>query len=145
METEQQENHIQEVVETTTPEEPPPKKKRVLTEAQRLAFMKGREKRMMNLERKRQEKLEAIQEEEAVTEKETAPLIPTLKRQTNQIDESGSITELLKDIRDRLTPAAIAKPKRKYTRREKEPTEEIEEETQEVEEVIPPQKNFVWM
>lgn len=35
------------------------KPKRVLTEAQRLAFLKGREKRMANIERKRQEKLEA--------------------------------------------------------------------------------------
>lgn len=34
------------------------KPKRVLTEAQRLAFLKGREKRLANLERKRQEKLE---------------------------------------------------------------------------------------
>lgn len=38
---------------------PPTKPKKVLTEAQRLAFLKGREKRMANIERKRQEKLEA--------------------------------------------------------------------------------------
>ena len=38
-----------------------PKTKRVLTEAQRLAFMKGREKRLANIERRRQEKLEAIE------------------------------------------------------------------------------------
>lgn len=37
------------------------KPKKVLTEAQRLAFMKGREKRMANLEKRRQEKLEAQQ------------------------------------------------------------------------------------
>lgn len=35
------------------------KPKRVLTEAQRLAFMKGREKRMQNILRKREEKKEA--------------------------------------------------------------------------------------
>lgn len=34
------------------------KSKRVLTEAQRLAFLKGREKRMANIEKKRQERLE---------------------------------------------------------------------------------------
>lgn len=34
------------------------KPKRVLTEAQRLAFLKGREKRMANIEKKRLEKLE---------------------------------------------------------------------------------------
>lgn len=44
------------------------KPKRVLTEAQRLAFLKGREKRMANLERKRQEKIEA--------EEKTAPMAP---------------------------------------------------------------------
>lgn len=38
---------------------PPAKPKRVLTEAQRLAFIKGREKRLANLERKRMEKEEA--------------------------------------------------------------------------------------
>jgi hypothetical protein len=43
------------------------KPKRVLTEAQRLAFLKGREKRMANIERKRQEKLEAEDEEEQQT------------------------------------------------------------------------------
>lgn len=35
------------------------KPKKVLTEAQRLAFLKGREKRVANIERKRQEKIEA--------------------------------------------------------------------------------------
>jgi hypothetical protein len=35
------------------------KPKRVLTEAQRLAFLKGREKRMANIEKKRLEKLES--------------------------------------------------------------------------------------
>ena len=40
-----------------------PKPKKVLTEAQRLAFLKGREKRMANLEKKRLEKLEAFQQE----------------------------------------------------------------------------------
>lgn len=36
------------------------KPKRVLTEAQRLAFLKGREKRLANLERRRLEKMEAM-------------------------------------------------------------------------------------
>lgn len=50
---------VQQEVETTVETLLPAKPKRVLTEAQRLAFMKGREKRMANLERKRQEKAEA--------------------------------------------------------------------------------------
>ena len=41
----------------------PTKPKRVLTEAQRLAFLKGREKRMANIMKKREEKLEAEQME----------------------------------------------------------------------------------
>lgn len=39
------------------------KPKRVLTEAQRLAFLKGREKRMANIEKKRLEKLEVAETE----------------------------------------------------------------------------------
>lgn len=52
------------------------KPKRVLTEAQRLAFLKGREKRMANIERKRQEKLEA----ESVTEEDDAASPPVASR-----------------------------------------------------------------
>lgn len=54
----------------------PTKPKRVLTEAQRLAFLKGREKRMANIMKKREEKLEAEQMEfvdEPVPEVEAKP------------------------------------------------------------------------
>ncbi len=47
------------------------KPKRVLTEVQRLAFLKGREKRMANIEKKRQEKIE--QSEEIVAAAEPKP------------------------------------------------------------------------
>ncbi len=47
---------MDQVTTTTQVEEKP---KRQLTEAQRLAFMKGREKRLANLAKKREEKLEA--------------------------------------------------------------------------------------
>jgi len=40
------------------------KPKRVLTEAQRLAFLKGREKRMANIEKKKLEQQEMFVEEE---------------------------------------------------------------------------------
>lgn len=49
------------------------KPKRQLTEAQRLAFMKGREKRLANIEKRRQEKLE---QEKAQPVKEEIPSIP---------------------------------------------------------------------
>jgi hypothetical protein len=56
------------------------KPKRVLTEAQRLAFLKGREKRMANIEKKRLEKLEA---EQAEYKKEfTPPAEPPVKTNT---------------------------------------------------------------
>jgi hypothetical protein len=49
------------------------KPKRVLTEAQRLAFLKGREKRMANIEKKRLEKLEADQMELPAAPPKPAP------------------------------------------------------------------------
>lgn len=50
------------------------KPKRVLTEAQRLAFLKGREKRMANIEKKRLEKIEEFVPPDVV------PPVPKLKR-----------------------------------------------------------------
>jgi len=81
---------------TTTEEKP----KKVLTEAQRLAFLKGREKRMANLEMKRQQvKEETIEQtiEQPVVDAmdespktdspdESPPDPPVLKRQTNRLE-----------------------------------------------------------
>lgn len=53
--------------------EPAIKPKRVLTEAQRLAFLKGRETRMANLEKKRLEKEEALFVERTDTVPENNP------------------------------------------------------------------------
>lgn len=53
-----------------------PKPKKVLTEAQRLAFLKGREKRMANLEKKRLEKLEAFQQEPTPAQEPLPPPPP---------------------------------------------------------------------
>lgn len=63
--------------------------KKVLTEAQRLAFLKGREKRMANIERKRQEKLEAQQ---GGVEPEPTPK-PTKKRVKKEKPEPVSQPE----------------------------------------------------
>lgn len=58
------------------------KPKKVLTEAQRLAFLKGREKRMANLEKKRLADLEL-----ASASMSPPPPKPKLKRQTNKLEE----------------------------------------------------------
>jgi hypothetical protein len=52
---------------------PEQKPKKVLTEAQRLAFIKGREKRMQNIMLKKAEKEESREIEESKTETETEP------------------------------------------------------------------------
>jgi len=61
------------IVDPAQATEAPPKPKRQLTEAQRLAFLKGREKRMANIERKRQEKLEAEKEFSVQVQEEPQP------------------------------------------------------------------------
>lgn len=60
------------------------KPKKVLTEAQRLAFLKGREKRMANLEKKRLADLEI-----ASASMSPPPSKPKLKRQTNKLEENS--------------------------------------------------------
>jgi len=103
---------------TTTETEKP---KRVLTEAQRLAFLKGREKRMANIEKKRQEQLEQTQTpvttnesdhhsdtEESSSGESTAKEdieqipIPKLKRQTNKMEETTpEPTPAIKDVQEK--------------------------------------------
>lgn len=53
-------------------EQPTTKAKKVLTEAQRLAFLKGREKRLANIETKRMEKVEAM---ENATQEDAPPKV----------------------------------------------------------------------
>lgn len=54
-----------------------PKPKRELTEAQKLAFLKGREKRLANIEKKRLEKEEAAANTVAEPEPEVIPKVVT--------------------------------------------------------------------
>lgn len=112
-----------------TPVAPPtiePKPKRVLTEAQRLAFLKGREKRMANIEKRRQEKLEMqkmMEEETAQLTTESPPSPPVLRRQ-EPID-----TELIEEIAARVIskitpdrkPRAVREPAAKKPRKTVEP------------------------
>lgn len=100
--------------------------KKVLTEAQRLAFLKGREKRMANIEKKRLEKEEAKQVEEAPPAVEPPPEMPTVKhaepRATSTpppptIDENKIADTVAERVWAKMQ---AAKPKRKpYVRKEK--------------------------
>lgn len=115
------------------------KPKKVLTEAQRLAFLKGREKRMANIEKKRLEKEEAKQVEEPAP-----PEIPTLKRAepraTSTPPPPPSLDEnkIADTVAERVwAKMQAAKPKRKpYTRKEK---------TEVSLTPPPPTHSFTWM
>lgn len=131
------------------------KPKKILTEAQRLAFMKGREKRLANLEKRRQEKLEAKQfetqapetqvlEEEAIPAADATPLA----EQVAQI-----VLDRLSKIKTPPTTAEEKPPKKPRVKREKKvavivdppaPAEEVEEG--EVAEAKTPAKpQFLWV
>jgi hypothetical protein len=142
------------------------KPKRVLTEAQRLAFLKGREKRMANIEKRRLEK-----EEQKQVESEPIPALPSpvLKRQVAadvkkpkpepdaeptppspppppdatpepQVDVEEKIANALEKLIQKIQPA---KPVRKpYTRKPKEET--TTDETVPMS-PPPPVRNFTWM
>jgi hypothetical protein len=115
-EEEQQEEEHQ---ESPIPESKP---RRVLTEAQRLAFIKGREKRMANIEKKKQEK-EAIHKEE-------------------HEDFAAKIADMvLSKIKTEPVPEKPKLVKRKYTRR----IPESPEEEPVAPPPPPPQKVFNWM
>lgn len=139
------------------------KPKRQLTEAQRLAFMKGREKRLANLAKKREEKLSLKEEPiaptpEAVVIPDIVPpppkdppvLVKTVEeRQTPSKLELDDVTmdRLATLVADKVT--VRPKQKRTYTRRpipkEIEETKEEEVHT-ETETAYPvPQRTYFWM
>lgn len=148
------------------------KPKRVLTEAQRLAFLKGREKRMANIERKRQEKIEAQDEEhetvELVQNVTTIPMKPKMKEKEKEEETTKEvkmdvdtpapqedpmkvekladlILDRIKNLKTEASADPIVEPpklRKKYTKREKRPREAEEEDSV----VEPIQKvNFNWM
>lgn len=66
---------------------PKTKPKRELTEAQKLAFLKGREKRLANIEKKRLEKEEAAETVAKIVTPKTSPP-PTPKPEPDTIPET---------------------------------------------------------
>ena len=106
-------------------ETPEPKPKRQLTEAQRLAFMKGREKRLANLAKKREEKMNLNEDikspPEAIvpmvipdeTPKHEAPPAPHVQQQL-ELDDAA-MEKLAKLVADKVT--VRPKARRPYTKR----------------------------
>jgi len=129
----------------------PVKPKKVLTEAQRLAFLKGREKRMANIEKKRLEK-EEVKEMEMppplpVTAPEPEPAAPKEVPRTQtpepkmQLDENKIADTVAERVWLKLQQT---KPKRKpYTRRETN-SESAPSETS-APAPPPPTHSFTWL
>ena len=115
-----------------------PKPKKVLTEAQRLAFLKGREKRMANLEKKRLEKMEALEptpSEPVSAAVPPPPPEPEPKPIISVIDEDKIAQRVAALVAEKLPK------KREYNRRPKPaasaPAEEYKTEP-------PPVRTFSW-
>lgn len=149
--------------ESTVPEkviaEPPPKPKRVLTEAQRLAFLKGREKRMANIERKRQEKKEAEEEMGHSTNEDVKPQVSNSTPLEPKVEEdvhlksaekiASFLFDKIKTLKEETSAdpePPVKKPRKKYTRKPKpEPVEDehIEDPTPLVAPI--PKRSISWM
>lgn len=163
---EEQKQQPQTDVETPViPKEPEQKpKKRVLTEAQRLAFLKGREKRMLSIQKKKEEKQEAErlakeEEEKEIKPASTEPLPevkqPLLKPKEEVHDDDDEkakkiadyvYLKLMKDV-EALPPETPVKPKRAYRRRTKSApilSTEDPEPTVKPASLLPPEKIISW-
>lgn len=133
------------------------KPKRVLTEAQRLAFLKGREKRMANIEKKRLEKLEmegqvdtqvetkTSSKQEETKKPDSPPPRPANPPQVIPDDFADQIASKVAEKIKPVTPPPVKK--RKYTKRVKAPVQSpIPERPQLVQEPPPrPAFKFSWM
>jgi hypothetical protein len=98
------------------------KPKKVLSEAQRLAFLKGREKRMANIEKKRLEKLEADMASEEFTLPQAPPAPPKRTRTSKKKDskpepeeESKLVAEPQPDPEPDPQPEPDPEPENKTT------------------------------
>lgn len=147
--------------ETANVQEPVVKPKRQLTEAQRLAFMKGREKRLANLAKKREEKLlkedsispiEALplpSQEPAAEEKKVQPTITdSFETRSSKVEFDPDTMERFANlIADKVT--VRPKPKRPYKKREPRVPVVVKEETHDSDEgdtAYPvPQRTYFWM
>lgn len=103
---------MSEEVKTTPiePELPPAEKpKRVLTEAQRLAFLKGREKRMLNIEMKKQQ--QQVFTPPAIDQDEFAEKVANLIMQRMPKKPDTPPTTPKKQKPEKIQPPTPEKPK----------------------------------
>lgn len=144
--------------------EEPKKPKRQLTEAQRLAFLEGRKKRLANIERKKQEQEESKKKEEEkqeIVQEETQiepPERPPTPMPPSSVDEDASAKKIADFVFERIRAikeeerkmneeiVPLPKPKARKPRQIKKKSPPIspivEEKT--IEEPIP-QRSFMWM
>jgi len=115
-------------------ETPEPKAKRQLTEAQRLAFMKGREKRLANLAKKREEKMNLNDDIKSPPEpivpvvipdetpKHEAPQAPHVQQKL-ELDDAAmeKLAKLVAVVADKVT--VRPKARRPYTKRVQVPVD----------------------
>lgn len=135
------------------PEEEPvlqeeaPKKKRTLTEAQRLAFLKGREKRMLNIQKKKEEKEEAIrllkEEKEPVETAEPTPLIAEARKP--EYDEDAHAKKVADYVYMKLMSDIPQPPPQRAPRKPRRPKAVAEPTPVATAPVVPPPaKNIAW-
>ncbi len=103
------------------------KPKRQLTEAQRLAFMKGREKRLANIEKRRQAKLE--QEEAKPIKEEIVSIINDEKVEEAPVKTKRSVAKRSKKTTDLVQTKEILHDDSAESKTEQDDNKEIETET----------------
>lgn len=120
---------------------PDTKPKKVLTEAQRLAFMKGREKRLANIEKKRLEKLEA---ENKLEEIQTV-VAPQPQTQTEPINEDKLAKRIVEMIQQQAPPKKPRKTRQPKPKADPEPESKPDSQTPPANTVPPFMKTFNWL
>lgn len=83
--------------------------KKVLTEAQRLAFLKGREKRLANIEKKRLEELEKLESEQEAAP-EPAPAATEPKSMMDEIFAKFVAKHVVESIKENQPPPPVPPP-----------------------------------
>lgn len=128
--------------------------KKVLTEAQRLAFLKGREKRMANIEKKRLEKAELEEQQQQPpsspkSETPPPPKVVTPVASTTPFDDLFAkmvAKEVLHSIRSEIPPPPVpAKKPRKARTVKPKPVVETPSPAPVPTDPTPPAHNFSWM
>lgn len=136
---------IKEEVEIPVQAEP---KKRVLTEAQRLAFLKGREKRMLNIQKKKEEKEELLKLKK--TEAPRQEPIEEAKQEIAEVDEDGHAKKVAEYVYKKIMggfeqPETIVSPPKRTRKPRASKASNNKGENEKVDlPPAPPQKIISW-